>query len=132
MKRRNFIITAAAATSAFAIPELLCGCGSAQLPDPALNPEILTRFCDKDTIKNIGGAYLSLMPMEKEKDRLKELIMGNYDNSKPADDEKVLIRQWISKKIGDDFRSKRIQIIDGWILAVTEARQCALFSLEYK
>jgi hypothetical protein len=40
---------------------------------------------------------------------------------------------WLQKSIDDtvheDFASGRTVVVDGWVLAVTEARQCALFSL---
>jgi hypothetical protein len=35
----------------------------------------------------------------------------------------------ISSVIHDDFEKGRTVVLNGWILSLTEARQCALFSL---
>jgi len=35
----------------------------------------------------------------------------------------------MQQKVTEDYESKEIVMIDGWLLSVTEARQCALFSL---
>jgi len=32
--------------------------------------------------------------------------------------------------VKQDFGNGKIAVVDGWILSVTEARQCALYSLE--
>lgn len=37
--------------------------------------------------------------------------------------------QSIAQLVRDDFGCGRTVLVDGWVLAVTEARQCALFSL---
>ena len=36
----------------------------------------------------------------------------------------------LEEKIGEDFKQDQIIMIDGWLLSITEARQCALFSFE--
>jgi hypothetical protein len=38
-------------------------------------------------------------------------------------------RSTVSDLVRDDFAGGRTIVIDGWVLSVTEARQCALFSL---
>jgi hypothetical protein len=35
----------------------------------------------------------------------------------------------IDRQVTDDFAAGRTAVVDGWVLSVTEARQCALFSL---
>jgi hypothetical protein len=46
-----------------------------------------------------------------------------------VDDEKITdVAAW-EEQIKNDFGTGNVVIIDGWILAITEARQCALFSL---
>jgi len=34
----------------------------------------------------------------------------------------------IDDRIRDDFGAGRTVVVDGWLLSVTEARQCALYS----
>jgi hypothetical protein len=38
-------------------------------------------------------------------------------------------RTWIDDRVRDDFAARRTVLVGGWVLSVTEARQCALFSL---
>ena len=38
-------------------------------------------------------------------------------------------RAWIDDQVRDDFAAGRTVLVGGWVLSVTEARQCALFSL---
>jgi hypothetical protein len=35
----------------------------------------------------------------------------------------------IDKKVRKDFKEDKLQVIKGWVISTTEARQCALFSL---
>ena len=37
--------------------------------------------------------------------------------------------QMINAQIADDFKNDRIVLVDGWMLSVTEARQCGLYSM---
>ena len=74
-----------------------------------------------------GEAYMQKMPEENNKNKLVELIAGNNFLSS-AGDEKT-IYEYLDKKVKNDFEKGNTVLIQGWVLAVTEARQCALFSL---
>ena len=52
--------------------------------------------------------------------RYRELVDGDLPLGK---------HQSIPHLVRDDFAHGRTVVIEGWVLAVTEARQCALFSL---
>ena len=126
MKRRNFIQLSAFATAAISLP-LLHSC-TPSLSEQALSqPVFLSRLFDEDTIKETGKVYLKNSSSENDEDKLVKLLADNNNiiNSK---DEKA-IHQYLDKKIHDDFETGNTVLVKGWVLAVTEARQCALFLL---
>jgi hypothetical protein len=98
MKRRKFILLSVAAASAVALP---LGCGPAHAM-----PEMLSALADKSTLRAIGRAYLEKFPANKES--LQQLVS--------------------TANVEQDFASGNIVVVKGWVLSVTEARQCALLS----
>lgn len=99
MKRRKFILLSVGAAGAAALP---AGCQ----PGQAM-PEMLSSLTDKATLRQIGRAYLQQYPAEKS--QLKDLARN--------------------ASVQDDFAKGNIVVVKGWVLSVTEARQCALLSL---
>jgi len=126
MKRRNFIQLSAFATAAISLP-LLHSCSPSLSEQAMSQPVFLSRLFDENTIKETGKAYLKKASSENDEDKLVKLLADNNNiiNSK---DEKS-IHQYLDKKIHDDFETGNTVLVKGWVLAVTEARQCALFSL---
>ncbi|HYJ64579.1 MAG TPA: hypothetical protein VEV62_12600 [Parafilimonas sp.] len=126
MKRRNFIQLSAFATAAISLP-LLHSCTPSLSEQAMSQPVFLSRLFDENTIKETGKAYLKKASSENDEDKLVKLLADNNNiiNSK---DEKS-IHQYLDKKIHDDFETGNTVLVKGWVLAVTEARQCALFSL---
>ncbi len=126
MKRRNFIQLSAFAAAAISLP-LLHSCSPSLTKQAMSQPLFLSRLFDENTIKETGKAYLKKASSENDEDKLVQLLAGNNNiiNSK---DEKS-IHQYLDKKIHDDFETGNTVLVKGWVLAVTEARQCALFSL---
>lgn len=81
-------------------------------------------------IIDIGIEYRKMHPKLDNKDKLIKQLMNNESGSdikKTADlavNEKIL-----EEKIVSDFRDLNTVIVKGWVLSVTEAQQCALFTL---
>lgn len=126
MKRKEFIQWSAFATAAIYFP-LLQSCSPSALQSTLSQPVFLSRLFDKDMIKEVGQAYLTKTPKENNNKALLQLLAGN-DAMAKSNDEKA-IHQYIDEKIKQDFANGNTLLIKGWELAVTEARQCALFSL---
>ena len=99
MKRRKFILLSVAASGAIALP-------TACQPGKPM-PEMLSSLADKKTLREIGDEYLKKYPTEKN--QLQDLI--DREN------------------VQNDFSKGNIVVIKGWVLSVTEARQCALLTL---
>ncbi len=129
MKRRSFILTAIAGVAIITIPVINYKCGSSLSDDPLLRPDALSRFCDKDTILEIGKQYIAQVPAEARKERLLELLLTNEKGEKLAASEKAVTRHWIEQRVLHDFQTENIVMVNGWILSATETRQCALLSL---
>jgi len=93
-------------------------------------PKFLSLLCDNETLQMLGRAYLKLKPDETNNkvlwnDLLKEQLTGKLLGAK----EISTLELQIEEKIRQDFKSENIVVVQGWVLSVTEARQCAIFSI---
>jgi hypothetical protein len=128
MKRRNFIITAS--TAAIGLPAAYyIKKHYWKSSESIFIPGVLGNFCDARTLVEIGREYRKSVPAEDEKQRLKGLILTSKAGKKLASSDKMEIEIFIDKKNQEEFSSYNTVIIKGWVISVTEARQCALFSL---
>jgi hypothetical protein len=90
-------------------------------------PEALAQICDLKTLKEIGMAYRAQMVSETDADELATLLMtDSAGNPVSSASDHSFIQSLMSKKIYQDFETGNIVIVKGWILSITEARQCAL------
>ena len=126
MKRSDFIQLTAFAAAAISLP-LLHSCSTPAGERELSKPDFLSRLFDEKTIKEAGKAYLQKTPAENDEDKLIQLLSGNGAIATSADEK--AIHQYLDQKIKEEFKSGNTVIVKGWILSVTEARQCALFAL---
>lgn len=125
MDRRTFLQISAVGAAAISLPMVYC---KPKTNDLLEFPGTLSSICDEKTIREIGQAYLRKFPGENKSSRLRELLQEGRESKGNADDADA-IAAMLEKKIKDDFRSSQTIILKGWVLSLTEARQCALFSL---
>jgi hypothetical protein len=109
MKRSAFIFLTLAGTASLAIPSIGCR----HEPDPLAHPDFLSHVCDAATIARIGEAYRNQVPDEAQKDKLIGLLKAGID----------------PRHIQAEYAAGNTVILKGWVLSLTEARQCALYSL---
>ncbi len=126
MKRRNFIQLSAFATAAVSLP-LLHSCNSSATEKAIAQPVFLSCFFDEHMINDTGKAYLQKAPGESNENKLVQLLADNNTIANSTD--KKAIHEYLDEKIKQDFKAGNTVLVKGWVLAVTEARQCALFSL---
>jgi len=130
MKRRNFILLTTAAVVGAAVPLIhrwdeISGWGS-----PFAQPQILSLITTRRNIKVLGRTYMERFPGESNYNVLFNLLSGKQLNSKLMHESDTrLIRSKLNARIVDDFHNERTLILNGWVLSVTEARQCALYYL---
>ena len=111
MKRRNFILAAAGIGAISA--SVYYFFGDVEYDPELARPQSLSLIWDAKTIKDVGTKYRAQVSSEKSERSLVKLL------GTPIQD-----------TITTDFKNGNIVIIDGWILSVTEARQCALASAQ--
>lgn len=123
MNRRYFVTITSLGSLAIIVPFTGCKNESEEIEILA-TPETLSHIYTTNVIKEIGKKYLENTPDEAEKEKLIKLIKPNENKLF-----KKSVKNLVKEKIKGDFIQNNTVLIDGWILAKTEARQCALFSL---
>jgi hypothetical protein len=83
------------------------------------------------TARRVGEAYLAATPAEANVARLTSGVVGSLPRMPDLliDVDAADLRAAIAEVIREDFRTERTVVIDGWILARTEARLYALAAL---
>lgn len=133
MQRRKFILLSAVAGTAAAFAGIQCNSRSTAILNILEKPEFLSKICDEQTIRAIGLAYRLQKPKEQNLDELTDLLMKDYSgHSLSSSQDEQLVRTMVSKKVDLDFEKADTVVVSGWILSVTEARQCALFAAQHK
>jgi hypothetical protein len=95
-------------------------------PNRTILPPELLGMLGPDRVRELGNHYRAATPAESTADSLRGAIF----NSQSVFSRLPLIRHYpIDDMIRDDFADGRTVLVDGWVLSLTEARQCALFSL---
>jgi hypothetical protein len=128
MKRRVFITAASIIT--VGLPVAYYFGKQKNQTNPLITPEFLLNFCDEKILNDIGVAYKLQVPEENEKKKLVDLILTDNKGLKINASEWQNVKEHVAKKIHEEFADNRTVILKGWIITITEARQCALFSLK--
>lgn len=115
MERRKFIQYTVAGFITASLP-LSVQSQNLTLPEAAIaDPNLLSFIENKEEVLTVGKIYRYHFPDEDNKRTLKTtLIKRNQD-----------LEQLVEK----DFELGNTVIINGWVLSITEARQCALYSI---
>lgn len=79
---------------------------------------------DNRVVRELGQRYRDTVPAEDDARLLAHAILANSHGASAAS-----IRALVNEQVQRDFTGGRTVMVNGWILAVTEARQCALYSL---
>lgn len=130
MQRRYFLWLSVAGTTSLTLSTWSCSTDNGALHKALAQPEVLSRFCDAQTLKDIGKGYRNNVSAENNKDRLQDLLLsGSSGKAINRTADRATIQTALRNQIEEDFKAGRIIKIQGWVLSVTEVRQCALFSL---
>ncbi|MFT3946795.1 MAG: hypothetical protein QM763_07465 [Agriterribacter sp.] len=131
MKRKTFLYLFA--VTAIDLPGL-SGCRvDESLINNLKKTTFLSQILDEQTIHEIGKSYKVMVPSEKSNEDLAKLILTDRKNksyvkhfSKTLN--KEAIGSFIDEKIKDDMSNQMTMVVNGWVIALTEARQCALWA----
>jgi hypothetical protein len=116
MRRRNFILLGTAGIAAVTIPAAFYFFDDPEYDPILADPRSLSMIWDAETITSTGNKYRLQTPSENNIRALVKKLAAEAGTSNPEE------------KIKNDFAAGNTVLVDGWILSVTEARQCALFS----
>jgi hypothetical protein len=100
-------------------------------PFDPLPSKLASFFHNKQSAKKVGLEYLKIAPLEADIYLLSNLICSCNEDYRA----KLLhadcrgFRELLRQRLCVDFEQDRIVSVHGWILAVTEARLCALTAL---
>lgn len=130
MKRKTFLISAAVAGVGLPISYYYYKKGK-KTYNTAEMPDMLAQFCDEKTLKEIGAAYRSRVPAENDKAKLTQLLLTGAKGQSLKASDKEAVSKALNNKTLSDFSKFNTLTLKGWVISVTEARQCALFSLTY-
>jgi hypothetical protein len=119
VKRRNFLLL----TTAGAIATITPFCKTPR-PTPVNTPDFLGAICDSQTIRKIGTDYRTTTTNESRENQLTDLLTTGLDQNKDQ-------AQQLNTKIKADFTAGRTVTLEGYVLSLTEARQCALYSIQF-
>lgn len=123
MERRLFVKLSAFTALALTLP-MAQGCsGSKEMA--VAQPYLLSQLVDDKTINQAGLAYRKTHAAEDNKEKLSQLLLGDKD----AGLGKGEIQAMLDKQVTADFKQGNTLVVKGWVMSVTEARQCALYSL---
>lgn len=126
LTRRAFVQVSVSAGLALGGGSIIgCGHGGAFDDDTLLRPQLLDGL-GQDAVRALGVSYRAAAPQEATAAALREALASAARADRPW--------PWsplptLEALVRADFAADRVISVDGWLLAVTEARQCALVSL---
>jgi hypothetical protein len=122
LDRRRFLQIAATGAVASLTTEA-CGRNIDEDERELAQPALLEMLGAERT-HGIGMQYRAAFPKESTAAALRGAIASSRRQGFPW-----IWRQSIEEQVHDDFAAGRTVLISGWVLSLTEARQCALYSL---
>ena len=128
MKRREFIGIAAFGAAGAVLPTARA---DVTLASTLAHPRLIEILHDARIVAELGTRYRERVPGEDNADLLTHAILGHTrsDLQAPSLAESATLRAHLDALVRADFAEGRTILLDGWIVSLTEARQCALFSM---
>ena len=127
MKRRSFILLSALGIAAISLPTIKWLGLYGGWDNLLAQPKLLSHLFSRKALRALGEMYLKLKPDESNCNMLARKLLG--DKSDTIFSSTVNVQAQIEEKIKQDFVDGATIVLNGWILSVTEARQCAYFSM---
>jgi hypothetical protein len=123
MNRKQFVWLGLGGLATVAVPTAWFYLRDLKYDARLAQPLTLSLIWDDKSIVDIGNKYRQQSGENKERTLVRKLL-ANAENDKAAINA-------LDKTISNDFASGKTVQIDGWILSLTEARQCALFAITH-
>lgn len=134
LTRRRFLVASTIAAAAIAVPVLRRPRYGHAVLASAANPETLSRIFPVSTLSQLGEEYLNQTSGESGENALVTALLapaGDRQRTQLVNEPPALAR-FLAEQVAAEYRSHQTVLVDGWILAPTEARQCALYALLHR
>ena len=126
MKRRHFLQTTATGSLAMGLSAFRWL--AAPTPTPyqyaLAHPGLLTLFDDAHQVQTLGLEYRDRFQDENDARVLQAHVSDRIEFTEDQD----MLQSRIEQQVRSDFAQGQTVQLQGWILSITEARQCALYS----
>lgn len=127
VNRKQFLLVSGMVATGATLSLLL----RSQLADatpPLQQPWFLAHLFDRRRLLEIGAGYRIAHPAEDSVSELTRLLLGRPVPPGSDTDDATISRQ-LQRQVQEDFAADRLVMVEGWVLSITEARQCAIFSI---
>jgi hypothetical protein len=127
MKRRQLLQMTVVGTVGLTLPGFSWLAAQPARWQTFAHPALLTLLGDHGRVREIGSAFRRAFPEQSAPQALVAAIMSDsgFSGRVAAPDRPGRLDQ----QIRSEFAQGRTVQLNGWILSVTEARQCALYSI---
>jgi hypothetical protein len=127
MLRRQFLQFTAMGGAAIGISGIGCLHHRPGVYSILEEPSSLMQICNLKTLKEIGKTYRLQTAAESYDDQLISLLLTDTTGKTVSPDtDKYTIQTLMFDKVNQDFEKNNTVVVKGWVLSLTEARQCAL------
>ena len=123
MKRRRFIGLALFAILVAVTIRWILRRRNQKFTANPLEPNSLVKICGKEKILDLGNKYIQISGENRRDSLINKMLRGFTGTTEDQSD-------YLASSVENDFKENRTVVIDGWLLSITEARQCAVMSLE--
>lgn len=124
MDRRQFLAFGGLSTLALAAPSAWGQRATAWDRRVLARPALISMLGSPDRVRQLGRSYRMAVPAEDDRETLAAALRNELGTGAPS-----TLRSRLDARVRADFAAGRTVTVQGWVLARTEARQCALFSL---
>jgi hypothetical protein len=83
----------------------------------------------RESAERVGRRYLSMLPADIDRSRLLKTSPALDRALRATRRKPEAAARLLRQSIEDDFRRANTVVVDGWVLALTEARLCAIIAL---
>ncbi len=99
------------------------------LPRPATPENFDGLIRRRESAERIGRRYLATLPADTDRSRLLAMSPALDCALRAVRHRPEIAAGLLRQGINDDFSHANTVVVDGWVLAVTEARLCAVVAL---
>lgn len=95
----------------------------------APGPDLGALVGRRESAERVGRRYLAMLPADADRSQLLKTSPALDRALRAARRNPEVAARLLRQGIDDDFRRANTVVVDGWVLALTEAHLCAIIAL---